>query len=400
MYRSLKDSPRYEPFLLAATDDPVEAWGGRRLLRYDGDDHVHLFVISGLGLDDFFHVGADLTALADFLLCLRPEVIHLHHYMFLGVDVISYLKSLLPEVKIVLTLHEFFAMCANVGSMVKTNGFQLCYKSSPADCHRCFPERQTVDFSIRDQLFRLNFDLVDHFIASSNFQKQRYLAWGLDADRLSVMDNGRPVHPRPSRPKRGDHRAFVAGYFGQIVWHKGLDTLLRAAAEYLQIRKTKALPEIRFAVHGTMQGAQPEAREAIQKQLADCRDVAHYHGAYDREQMPELLAHVDCVVVPSRWWENAPLVINEAFLAGLPVICSNIGGMAEKVTDRVNGLHFLVGDHVDFLDKLLELASTPELYEQLVAGIPAVLSQEEMAQRMHDLYDRLRSQPVPLTSST
>ncbi len=57
-------------------------------------------------------------------------------------------------------------------------------------------------------------------------------------------------------------------------------------------------------------------------------------------QLDELMAGVDWVVVPSIWWENSPLVIQEAFAHGRPVICSDIGGMAEKVTDGVNGLHF------------------------------------------------------------
>ena len=57
------------------------------------------------------------------------------------------------------------------------------------------------------------------------------------------------------------------------------------------------------------------------------------------------MAEIDWVVVPSIWWENSPLVIQEAFLHGRPVICSDIGGMAEKVEHEVNGLHFRVGDH-------------------------------------------------------
>ncbi len=68
-------------------------------------------------------------------------------------------------------------------------------------------------------------------------------------------------------------------------------------------------------------------------------------GRYDRTRVAgELMAEVDWVIVPSIWWENSPLVIQEAFTYGRPVICSGIGGMAEKVTDGVNGLHFRVGD--------------------------------------------------------
>jgi glycosyltransferase involved in cell wall biosynthesis len=105
--------------------------------------------------------------------------------------------------------------------------------------------------------------------------------------------------------------------------------------------------------------------------------------------MQDLMTRVDCIVVPSIWWENAPLVIQEAFMAGIPVICSNIGGMAEKVTDRVNGLHFTVGDHFDLLDRILELAESPELYARLVQGIPSIYSDRQMSSDLNEIYNQL-----------
>ncbi len=76
------------------------------------------------------------------------------------------------------------------------------------------------------------------------------------------------------------------------------------------------------------------------------------------------------MVVPSIWWETGPLVVWEAFQHGRPVICSDIGGMSEKVTDGVNGLHFRRGDADDLAETMLRAAETPGLWEQLHAGIP------------------------------
>jgi glycosyltransferase involved in cell wall biosynthesis len=61
---------------------------------------------------------------------------------------------------------------------------------------------------------------------------------------------------------------------------------------------------------------------------------------------------VDWVVVPSTWWENSPLVIQEARVTGTPILASNIGGMAEKVRDGVDGLHFLAGSPLDLASKI------------------------------------------------
>jgi glycosyltransferase involved in cell wall biosynthesis len=80
---------------------------------------------------------------------------------------------------------------------------------------------------------------------------------------------------------------------------------------------------------------------------------------------------VDWVVVPSVWWETGPLVVWEAFQYGRPVICSDIGGMSEKVADGVNGLHFRRGDAVDLAAAMQRAMETPGLWDTLRGGIPS-----------------------------
>jgi glycosyltransferase involved in cell wall biosynthesis len=65
----------------------------------------------------------------------------------------------------------------------------------------------------------------------------------------------------------------------------------------------------------------------------------------------------DFVLMASKWWENSPVVIQEAFAAQRPVIAPNIGGMAEKITDRVSGRHFMPNDPADLARLLLECAA-------------------------------------------
>jgi glycosyltransferase involved in cell wall biosynthesis len=95
-------------------------------------------------------------------------------------------------------------------------------------------------------------------------------------------------------------------------------------------------------------------------------------GAYGQDEVARLMANVDWVVVPSIWWENSPLVIQEAFQHGRPVICSDIGGMAEKVEAGTNGLHFRAGDATHLAETLTRAATTPGLWEHLHAGIRGV----------------------------
>jgi glycosyltransferase involved in cell wall biosynthesis len=397
MYKAMRRSPRYEAYLLAGLDDPLSARAGRRLLRHEGDDRTQLLITTDL--DPFFSSEGDLTFLEEFFLRLRPDIVHFHHYVNIGVDLISYVKALLPNVKLLFSLHDLWAICANGGLMVKTRTGQLCDRSSSAECFRCFPRRSPADFFVREQLFKLNFDLIDRFVVPSRFLKDRHVQWGLDPDRFVLLDYGFPRWPEPKRSRRDPAKPFMAAFIGQMHPHKGIDVFLRAGAEYLQRKRANHSnpPELRFVIHGSMMDSlPPEFVNQIKSHLDSGREIIHYYGSYRREELPARLAGADCVVVPSTWWENSPCVIQEAFLAGIPVVCSNVGGMAEKVTDRINGLHFMVGDHFDLLSKLLELAASPSLYDRLLAGIPPVFPDEAMAEVLQQVYDELLSlTPAP-----
>ncbi len=82
-------------------------------------------------------------------------------------------------------------------------------------------------------------------------------------------------------------------------------------------------------------------------------------------------------------------MILEAFAHGLPVICSDIGGMAEKVTDGVNGLHFKAGDPGSLAATIRRAVETPGLWETLRAGIPEPYGMEAHVPRITGLYQDL-----------
>jgi glycosyltransferase involved in cell wall biosynthesis len=93
---------------------------------------------------------------------------------------------------------------------------------------------------------------------------------------------------------------------------------------------------------------------------------------------------VDVVVVSSIWYENAPLVIGEAFLAGKPVVTAAYGGMQEWVEDEVNGLLFRQRDVDDLRRKLARFIAAPGLGERLARNCPAVKSIDEDAREMEE----------------
>ena len=92
-------------------------------------------------------------------------------------------------------------------------------------------------------------------------------------------------------------------------------------------------------------------------------------GRYDRKGLGAILAETDVVVVPSIWYENAPLVIQEAFATKTPVIATNLGGMAEAVFHGVDGLLFERNDPEDLARQLVRIVNEPGLLRKMADAI-------------------------------
>jgi glycosyltransferase involved in cell wall biosynthesis len=107
---------------------------------------------------------------------------------------------------------------------------------------------------------------------------------------------------------------------------------------------------------------------------------------------------VDWVIVPSGWWENAPLTILESFRVGRPVISSDIGGMAEMVDHGVNGFLFRRNDSADLAQTMKKAASDKGIWEQMVASLPAVPMMSDVTARHLALYGDLVTQTQKRTA--
>jgi glycosyltransferase involved in cell wall biosynthesis len=225
------------------------------------------------------------------------------------------------------------------------------------------------------------------FLAPSKFLRERFVAWGIEPARIRFEEYGRLPQARANVPDEDRPRTRL-GFFGQVSLFKGLDVLLEA----MEIVATLA-PEAHLFVHAANVEFLPEPQQQLfVEKLQNAGENVTVAGPYGPGNIARLMAHVDWVVVPSRWWENSPLVIQEAFMHGRPVICSGIGGMAEKVTHGVNGLHFITSDRAHLAETIRMAVQTPELWESLVSGIPPIYGMEQHVAVLTDLYDELIEQ--------
>lgn len=365
LFQQLNEHPGYEAVFLAATSHiSREAHPGTAFLAYDGRPNEYLFY--GDRFDYFMQSQKQPEFLyrdfANFLRELQPDVVHLHHTLRLGMEALQVIRNTLPSARIIYTLHDFIPLCYRDGQMIRTQDDVLCDTASPARCHACFPDIASARFMLREQFIKTHFALVDAFASPSRLLMERFAAWGLPKEKLHLVPNGTPhVLPAPPRPIARDEGRGRFGFFGQISHYKGT-LLLTDAARLLAARED--MPDFSITIHGNP-SLQPAAwQERFFSAVAACPQV-HYTGVYAPEDLPALMAAVDWVVMPSLWWENAPLVINEAFRHGRPVICSDIGGMAEHVRHGVNGLHFRTGNAQSLAETMHACTVDSRLWEEL-----------------------------------
>ena len=324
--------------------------------------------------------GSAIDGFARLLSSIRPDVVHYHHFQHIGVESLALVRRIVPDARILLTLHDFHPICARDGLMLKTVGDALCNQASPDACHGCFPDTSPDRFALRRTHLRNMLGYIDHFIAPSAFLRERFVAWGIPGASISRIPNGVPelnVEPELSidRPRNR------FGYFGTVAPHKGVLLAIEAAARLGKQR------DFSLDIFGDARHQSPAFQAKFKESLKRARNHVRHFGAYDRSDVPHLMRSVDWIVVPSLWWENAPLVILEAFRHGRPVIAADIGGMAELIVPETNGLVFRRGDAHDLARLMARAVSEPQLWDRLRNGLPTVPSVADTADACLQLVD-------------
>ena len=353
-----------------------------------GSEREFAIISDPLRYDHFYQLAASdmWRQLKAILLRHQVRLVNFHHFLAVGANSLRALASE-TEIPFVLTLHEFLAVCAHHGQMVTRPARRLCQTAAPTSCATCFPEHSRQQFAARKDLLRSALLPAAGFISPSHFLADRMIAWGLPREKFVVIENGlRDLGERVTHDRQAiEGRPWIFGYFGQITPFKGADTVLDTID--LLTRHPGVEQTLRIRVHGNLIGQESEFVDRFTKTFATSR-FATYAGPYENADVQKMMAACDYILVPSTWWENSPVVIQEAFAAGRPVICTGIGGMAEKVPNRRAGLHFRIGDGADLAKVMLE-AADDVLYRALCSGLPDVSDLTGMAREYMATFNRM-----------
>jgi GT2 family glycosyltransferase len=222
---------------------------------------------------------------------------------------------------------------------------------------------------------------VDLFLAPSATLAAKFEAFGIPEGRLARCNQGIALAPFEGL-RRTPSEQLRVGFAGGFLPSKGAHVLLDAVD---RMRPGSVVVDF-LGSSGAYHGHDAYAR-SLASRLG--HPAIRMLGAIPHDRMPAAFESLDVLVVPSIWVENAPFIIREAFAAGLPVVASNLGGMAEMVHDGVDGLLFAPGDADGLAAALTRLAIEPGLLEGLRASIVRPMSIEEDAASLRATYSAL-----------
>ncbi len=238
------------------------------------------------------------------------------------------------------------------------------------------------------------FKKSDCIIVMTDEIESELLGVGLEGDRLVRITNGVDLerfssenkgHSLKSQLKISDTDKVVL-FAGRLVYRKGLDLLLQAWPAVVE-----ACPEAELLILGS--GAdQSDSMEHEAKQYVDRNNLpqVRFVGEYDKPE--HYLEITDCFVFPSRL-EGFPNALLEAMAAAVPIVASDIGGVAPLIKHRESGLLFQVEDHNDLAANIVALLEdctlASRLGEQARRCVERTYSFETIARSYMDLYETL-----------
>jgi len=275
----------------------------------------------------------------------RPDIAHAHNiYGRLSLSVLDELRA--AGVPVVMTLHDLKLICP---SYLMLNRGAVCERCKGGKfrhavltkCHKgSYPA--SLVYALESWInYRFGkYDSVHRFITPSRFLRNKCMEFGWDIRKFEYIPNFIDLSQIPAYRAGGEY--FL--YIGRLSREKGVHTLLRA---YQSLKVPIPLKIV---------GDGPE-REALEREAWTAGLQVQFTGYLSGLQLTEALVGARGVVMPSEWYENAPLSLMEAFAAGKPVIGARIGGIPEMIDEGVNGFLFEAGNVAALAETLAKFLS-------------------------------------------
>jgi len=399
----IKNTAEKEYFLNRSNFDGLETYAVNKTFKFCNSFEE---TFNDAAIDEKFRMVLDEVS---------PDIVHIHHLLFLSHGIVREIKK--RNIPIAYTLHDYWLMCYR-GQLVKED-LSLCESGPCPECLFCLRYLlgikkyslylysflrvwlspaginvlKKVYLLFKNRKFANEFEIwkrslrdirmkIDLFIAPSYFIKNKFSKFGIQDDRIVYLPYGFD-HKNHMVNKKTKSYKIRFGFMGTLLPVKGLDVLISAFKKVYGDGAVLSIYGKLFAYSGFESYPEKLRKDSIEDTRIKLK------GGYDHKDISDILADIDVLVVPSVWQENAPLVIQEAFLSKTPVIASKIGGIPELISHGENGLLFEPGDINDLQSKMQYILDNPNIIDEFQDNIPKIKSIEENAAELEEIYNKL-----------
>lgn len=290
---------------------------------------------------------------AGFLQETQPDCIHAHN-IYGGLTTAIFDAAQRYGIPVVLTLHDYKLICPSYLMLHRERVCEDCAGGRFIACikNRCHKDNLVFSLiygleSYYNKLFG-KYGIPRFLLCPSRFMHDKIVANGFPADRVFYLPNSIDVSAVTPEFTRGDYALYV----GRLSKEKGLLTLLRAC-------EGSGVP---LGILGD--GPLRDELEAYVAAHGMAEQVTFF-GHRGGDELARIYREAAFIVLPSEWYENAPMSILEAFGYGKSVIGARIGGIPEMVEPGQTGLLFTPGDAGALREALSALWTQPEQRQQM-----------------------------------
>jgi glycosyltransferase involved in cell wall biosynthesis len=418
--------PRHHVQVLCAEYDPSRRHGSLACRDVEGvlvNEVVNNWAFRGFR--ESWQAPSLTPALEQVLDEVRPDVLHVHNLLNLSLELPALARR--RGIAVVATLHDYTLFCPSGGQRVHLAEEHVCESIDSKRCARCFRQSpfhaqmavqaggplaaalvvggralkaaapraarlleqglrlwpadgvRREDIEERLAAARAACAQIDRIVAPSQSLAEECVKLGVPEARIEVSDYGFPPlqHQGPV-PRGGPLRI---GFVGTLAWHKGAHVLVEAC---------RMLPAgaFRLLIFGNT--------ATFPAYVADLRRAAEglpveFRGPFDEAGAPRAYGELDMLVVSSLWPENSPLVIHEAFQAGVPVVGARMGGIVGLLGGGRIGPLYEARSPWALAGELRALIEAPSRLAGLAAGLPRVKTIDEDAREWERRYQGARA---------
>jgi glycosyltransferase involved in cell wall biosynthesis len=221
--------------------------------------------------------------------------------------------------------------------------------------------------------------LVSKLVVITDWYRNILALNHIPADKIRVIKQGLPHSAITSSSPVIPVSPLRLIFIGRISQFKGVHLLLKALEG---IEPSKVELDIYGPANEDDYAADCMQQTALMKNIK-------WKGTIKKDVVLSVMQQYHALCLPSTFSEMSPLVIQEAFAAGIPVIASNVYGNAEQIKDGVNGLLFRFNDALSLRAQILRCITDPQLVAQLQGAVLSPRSFHEVGEDYHQLYQEV-----------